>query len=277
MDIFPEKRAKGFTLIELLVVVSIIALLLSIMMPALGRARKQAQELVCKSNMRQIVTALHLYLADNEDRMPLLFARWDTRYSDEFGTSYGGYSTWYRDEMLGTYINANNGKRDKSKNSSDFYRTVYYCPVNRAKAKRYNEGLDYASLVVYTTYSANVYVQSYIRNNVWHHASMQKFRHPSDTPFMMCDWFDECYRDFGLMSGVVSILSAPGPSVYDGGRMGSSGTAFFMPGISDAHGDKSSNFSFLDGHAETVKTKDTWEEYQQAFYWQGHNGRDYDW
>lgn len=63
-------KRKAFTLIELLVVISIIALLLSIMMPALGKAKQQAERLVCKTNLHQYGIASHLYLVENDDRFP---------------------------------------------------------------------------------------------------------------------------------------------------------------------------------------------------------------
>ena len=59
------RTKKGFTLIELLVVISIIALLLAILMPALGRVKKQAKVVVCSSNLHQYGVALGTYAADN--------------------------------------------------------------------------------------------------------------------------------------------------------------------------------------------------------------------
>ena len=63
------KRA-GFTLIELLVVIAIIALLMAILMPALQRARKQAKNVQCQSNMRQVGIAANLYAEENELFVP---------------------------------------------------------------------------------------------------------------------------------------------------------------------------------------------------------------
>ncbi|HBG25649.1 MAG: hypothetical protein A2Y10_16045 [Planctomycetes bacterium GWF2_41_51] len=58
-------KAKGFTLVELLVVISIIALLLAVLMPALSKARDQGQRVVCLSNLRTLTTAWCAYAADN--------------------------------------------------------------------------------------------------------------------------------------------------------------------------------------------------------------------
>lgn len=61
---------KAFTLVELLVVISIIALLLSMLLPALNKARESAKKIVCKNQLRQIGLAAIEYTADNYNRYP---------------------------------------------------------------------------------------------------------------------------------------------------------------------------------------------------------------
>jgi len=63
------KKTKGFTLIELLVVISIIALLLSILLPSLSIAKKKAKSLICRTNLRSMSLASSLYMSSNNDKM----------------------------------------------------------------------------------------------------------------------------------------------------------------------------------------------------------------
>ncbi|NQY67506.1 MAG: prepilin-type N-terminal cleavage/methylation domain-containing protein [Flavobacteriales bacterium] len=62
---------KKFTLIELLVVIAIIAILLTILLPSLRKARKEAINAVCLSNLKQSTTALIRYSQDNNNNLPL--------------------------------------------------------------------------------------------------------------------------------------------------------------------------------------------------------------
>ena len=63
------KKTNGFTLIELLVVISIIALLLSILLPSLGIAKQKAKALVCRMNEKSLQLATFLYAQNNADKM----------------------------------------------------------------------------------------------------------------------------------------------------------------------------------------------------------------
>ena len=64
------KRKQGFTLVELLVVIGIIALLISILLPALGRVKWQAQMTACGARQRDIVNAILMYANDNKGSIP---------------------------------------------------------------------------------------------------------------------------------------------------------------------------------------------------------------
>jgi prepilin-type N-terminal cleavage/methylation domain-containing protein/prepilin-type processing-associated H-X9-DG protein len=73
-----EKKSKAFTLIELLVVISVIALLMAILVPALAAARSMSRALACKSNLRQLLLAGIGYATENDGSyVPAASDMWD--------------------------------------------------------------------------------------------------------------------------------------------------------------------------------------------------------
>jgi prepilin-type N-terminal cleavage/methylation domain-containing protein len=66
-----KKKSKGFTLVELLVVIGIIAVLISILLPALNKAREQARRTQCLSNLKQVHALFMMYANQNRDQVPI--------------------------------------------------------------------------------------------------------------------------------------------------------------------------------------------------------------
>lgn len=93
------RRMPAFTLIELLVVISVIAVLMAIIMPALSKARELGRATVCKGNMKGYSFALQMYLQDNDDKFldpwALYFSQSAT-YPDENGNPQ---NRWCNGEM----------------------------------------------------------------------------------------------------------------------------------------------------------------------------------
>src|SRR5437016_359974 len=84
------QTVRGFTLVELLVVIGIIALLIAILLPALGRAREQSRTVACLSNLRQIGQAAQLYASQNH------------------GYTVPGYADFSAKTTNGVYLDAEN-------------------------------------------------------------------------------------------------------------------------------------------------------------------------
>ena len=87
------RRTRAFTIVELLVVVSIIALLIGILLPAIGKAREQAQLTKSQANLRQLGQAAATYAAEWNDRQFTLTDDNLARYGNSVASAVANYSS----------------------------------------------------------------------------------------------------------------------------------------------------------------------------------------
>ena len=110
----PSRRDHGFTLIELLVVISIIALLISILLPALNDARDAAREVVCQANLRQVSLGMQMYAQENRQFLP------DSRPKYGAGQNFGYWIVTLAEQgYVTTTYEANKQRSD-----------VFFCPAD---------------------------------------------------------------------------------------------------------------------------------------------------
>ena len=115
-----HRSCRGFTLVELLVVIGVIAVLIAILMPALSRARDQANRVACQNNVRQLLVGCTMYLNDNKMNWP--FCNWS---SQEGGSdSYAGWLYRYPFMTLP-------GHREQNALWPYLHNhAIYHCPVD---------------------------------------------------------------------------------------------------------------------------------------------------
>src|SRR5581483_3108242 len=98
----PMRRLKAFTLVELLVVIGIIAILIAVLLPALNRARRQAMQVQCASNMRQIGQGFTMYASDNKGYILPCMLPWNNGTGT--ATVVGNPTRWYVALVVGKYL-----------------------------------------------------------------------------------------------------------------------------------------------------------------------------
>ncbi len=219
------KPNKAFTLIELLVVIAIIALLLSILLPALKEVKKQAQAVICRSNMRQIGLAAILSAAAYETYIP----------------RGGSVDTWY--QLFLPYV-GNEG------NTGD-YRDVkiYRCKSYPNKKQT----------VCYVVNSWTFYTGGSDGKEINKPTKLKTFRRPQFTVYMADnedgDWRpiieDENSPHLGWID-VFKPVHLPGSTVE--GQQ-------HARRVAKARHKKGSNYLFVDWHVEYIATEDMSKKY----------------
>ena len=215
-------RQSGFTLVELLVVISIIALLVSILLPALNRARAAAITVKCVAQQKQLVTAWVTYAADQEGRL----------VGGHVGNTHGWVS--YPQDEAGNFDVSTTAHRLRGLQRGAFFRyisnnlEIYRCPA----ARNNFEGPTSGS---YRTYM----IAGGLNGDYYSWEKYGKIREPSARYV-----FVESVNPDGWNVGAWDIVLPDSP--FDGS---------WNDSLTVLHGDRST-LSFVDGHGETRRWLD---------------------
>jgi prepilin-type N-terminal cleavage/methylation domain-containing protein len=133
--LFDMRIKRGFTLIELLVVISIIAVLMAIMMPALRKAREQAVTVVCSSRLKDVGTMVRLYAQDYDDAIPA------TEGSAE-ELEEKPHSEWRWPVRLANYYSVEGGAGDTLNREKIFSYIIFGCPTQDKYRENLTDGVS---------------------------------------------------------------------------------------------------------------------------------------
>jgi prepilin-type N-terminal cleavage/methylation domain-containing protein/prepilin-type processing-associated H-X9-DG protein len=240
---------EAFTLIELLVVIAIIAILASLLLPVLGRAKAKSQGILCMNNTRQLMLGWSLYAGDNEDRVVNNFGVTETKAEITAGT----FQNWVNNVMDWTasdYVtNLNYVKNGILGPYTGGAINLYTCPADKSVSSvQRAKGLSRRP----RSLSMNAFVGPYNRNR-------------SDIWATGVNTYDSNYRQFLKLADIpqpaqifVTLDEHPN-SINDGYYLNTSANLNASWGDAPAaYHNGACGFSFADGHSEIHVWRGSW-------------------
>ncbi len=252
---FDCKRRNAFTLIELLVVISIIAVLMGIMMPALGKARLSAQSVICKTRLKDLGSILYLYANDTNGKIPPSHA---SQNELNMGYSDGDFRWPHR---LRNYYDI------KSKTSFasnvDWAKAIQHMPMLRCPTQEKYTRMPVAQSGWLGSFGMNIFFTGHpAAANQW--TNWQKFDQimsPAALPLLAelsgeaCSWATVT-NDNGQNAGGGLALQFSGPhhsayNLHNWGKGKNGMGEYSLYGPAPIHTSKS-NYLLADGHTDSL-------------------------
>jgi prepilin-type N-terminal cleavage/methylation domain-containing protein/prepilin-type processing-associated H-X9-DG protein len=239
-DSAPNHMLIGFTLIELLVVVAIIAILASLLIPALFRAKEKGRQIQCLANLKQLTLAWTMYIDENDDVLPPCNCLHNFPRPGDMWVR-GIQDLWWLDNPA----NTNTSYLTRSLLAPYLNRSipVWKCPADKSMCQEGNERLPLVRSVSMNSWLNTTVTTDSLYTQVDRYKTIKRISDmrdptPSET-FVMLDERADSIDDAWF--GVLMILKA--------------NRAMFWNVPANYH-NGAGNLSFADGHVENHKWKD---------------------